>query len=124
MQPVGAESTARGDFIFNGTAAPAFIRSHILAGCKLWNQINTSDNDSIATLDVKFLTSDCSLQSHKLQIHRTCAMSPQIESKFRAKYLFGRMIFCEKSSTFRDQVVVRRVRRSQIPCDRLSRELL
>jgi hypothetical protein len=32
-----------------------FIRSYILAGCKLRNQISTSDNDSIATFDLEFL---------------------------------------------------------------------
>jgi hypothetical protein len=35
----------------------------------------------------------------------TRAKSMQIESRFRSKYLFGRMILSEKSATFRDHAL-------------------
>jgi hypothetical protein len=50
-----AESAACGDSISTEQLLQCSIRSYILAGCKRRNQINTSDNDSIATFDLKFL---------------------------------------------------------------------
>jgi len=50
-----AESVTCGDSIATEQLLQCSIRSYILAGCKLRNQINTSDNDSIATLDLTFL---------------------------------------------------------------------
>src|SRR6266849_6582295 len=36
------------------------------------------------------------------------AKSHHVESRFRSKYLFGRMILSEKSATFRDHALMRR----------------
>jgi hypothetical protein len=64
-------SAACGDSISTEQLLQCSIRSHIPTGCEYQNQLNTSNDDSIATFDLKRLNWGGSLQSRKLQIHRT-----------------------------------------------------